>query len=741
MKRALTMLFVLMTTCAVFAESVFTVSSSDLKLYDAEGKEMTLTDQVAQMVGQGWIIQSNDKEIVITTPIGTVVLGPDSTLVTETLTKNAPSLYLVDGVASFSTEQDFTGTLTVSTPATRFQATGRTGFILHSTEEEESVAVLKGTVVTVNGLTGKKNSVGPSSQYNLENDTVKPFTPEENAFKQIAVDDLQPVIAPVTTASSVPPAPASPKATTVPAPPTKPAATVRPYEGSEMQNIPFSPPEPQFLSVTSVALVEESKGPGVPPSPGSLQVGSVKPQYRTTFVITITPMMPDEPAFKPTKIRVLQIENAAEASPAVQQVPLQEQIPAVPKQTSTLTTSVSKRPVTVGIEGSYQFNYEQTGSMLHTVSIKPFLVSDNFSMKLALTASMHDLSSFTSNVTSFPHDTPLQSVASIFSYLDGMTIGKPSGIFYFSVDRKNHHTQGLSLSSGNVIETETKNAFLSLKLSSVTLRLSFQDLSMKNLLSQRYQYGNVSFTYAPDAKSMNMSLGTLYRLNALDSASAYPYFEVSQPLVETRLFSMRLLFGLDTYLPVYPQVDFTGIYNASGSAMFPNYNIVGGFSFNSWQITAKLLASHHKGENYPLVNSEFTANQVDTSYASSMDVIASLDWEGKAVSARLMYEQPLDFDGGVSRSTLNADTSKGADYLEAGLGISTGIFSLKLGYAIYGIAETAGTAFYDGNYVALSGTITCTLGDLSISLGTRKPAGSNPLYGFFLCSYTLQRSL
>lgn len=187
-----------------------------------------------------------------------------------------------------------------------------------------------------------------------------------------------------------------------------------------------------------------------------------------------------------------------------------------------------------------------------------------------------------------------------------------------------------------------------MKLSSVTLRLSFQDLSMKNLLSQRYQYGNVSFTYAPDAKSMNMSLGTLYRLNASDSASAYPYFEVSQPLVETRLFSMRLLFGLDTYLPVYPQVDFTGIYNASGPAMFPNYNIVGGFSFNSWQITAKLLASHHKGESYPLVNSEFTTNQVDTSYDSSMDVTASLEWEGKAVSAHLMYEQPLDFDGGLT---------------------------------------------------------------------------------------------
>jgi len=721
MKRALAMILVLMMAGTVFAASPFGINTVDLKLYDAKGNEMALTDEVAGTVGNGWIVRSADKEIVITTPDGNIVLSANTTLVTGNLEEKNPSLYLVDGEASFSVEPSIEGKLTVSTPVSRFQAGGGTEFMIRTTTAEESVAVFKGNVTAVNGLTHKKTVVESSFQYNLGLDESQELSLYDGKYKELAVDERQPVIVPETSSST--PIPTIQK------------ATVKPYEGSEEKRIGQIPAKPQIIAVNQVPMEEITAG--TPVAPTTLLVKDIEKQHQTTFIITVTPMKPKKPVFKPTKIRVMRI-----TAPAQQEQP--ETTEAKPsKQVSTLTTSVAKPAKRIGFTASYEYDLYTDLSMYHTLAFKPFYTSELFSIRLNAYEGTADFKNFDGDLASFPHDTGIETAASIFRYFDSLSIGKKNGAFYFSIDKDFLHTEGTSLSSRHVVESNQKNAFVSIRLSSVTFRMSFQDLGFTNLLNGQYQYGNVSFTYAPDPKSLNMSLGALYRANATDKASTYPYFELNQPLVETRSFSMHFLFGFGTYLPIYPKVDLTSIYNDSASPKIQSYNVSGGLSFGSGSFSSKVIVLTHKGDCFPFVNSEFTENLVDTSYSSDMDIVGSLDWQDSLLNAHLLYSQPFSFSGSSVRSKLSADTSRGADFLEASLGLSLKAVNLRMGYAIYGIGETQGEDFYNGSYVALSGTLEYTYKDFTFSLGARKPADNTgkKLYGFLMCSYTLAKEL
>ena len=81
---------------------------------------------------------------------------------------------------------------------------------------------------------------------------------------------------------------------------------------------------------------------------------------------------------------------------------------------------------------------------------------------------------------------------------------------------------------------------------------------------------------------------------------------------------MHFLFGFGTYLPIYPKVDLTSIYNDSASPKIQSYNVSGGLSFGSGSFSSKVIVLTHKGDCFPFVNSEFTENLVDTSYSSDM---------------------------------------------------------------------------------------------------------------------------
>lgn len=777
MKRTLVTVLLLAMACTLFASDLFSVSSDELKLYDAQGKEMPLTDQVAGMVGNGWIITSGDKKIIITTPVGTVILESDTTLVTGTLVTDTPSLYLVDGSASFRTEEDFAGTLTVSTPVTQFQAKGPAGFLIASTKTEESVSVWQGDIRVVNGITGRMQKVSASTTYDVATNTTSPFTPTEDQYRSVAVDNLQPVITPVTpsaptstTTAMTPEEPKTLQANTTPSAPTSLTATVKP----ETENTLRIAPEPQSLTVTSVpvevvpppvaSLSVTSVAPQNPSAPTTLQVKetvSQKPEpaeetpqsqnvYHTTFVITVTPMTPGKPVFKPTKIRVMAPQTAIEEPQAkVTTEPKEAETVTEPATAaapvSSLTTSVSKRPSVIGVALSYQFTMDTTQRMEHAVFAKPFFNSEYLSLKLNAYARTSDFTSYQSNVTVFAHDSMLQTIASVLDYIDGLSIGKQTAPFYFAIDHTNNYAEeGSLLASGNTIETGEKNAFLALRFSSVTFRMLFRDLSFQPMLdgNTQFQYGNVSFTYAPDAKSISMALGAQYRLNNASTIETYPYFNVNLPVVSTRLFAMNALFGIASYLPVSPAVDITGIYDSSSSDSFPNYLVSGGLSLGGGGFTFQMFAETHKGVVMPLMDSEFSRASVDTSFTSTLDVVGKADWQGKYFSASLMYLQPLVITGStVSRGMLNAATSLGADYLEASFRLSLGSFSLKAGYAIYGIGQLTGMEYLESNYATASVTTSYTISNVTFSLGARKMPGTNPLQGFVLCTYTLGKEL
>ena len=156
------LLLVLTIATALFAEDEVFIGDGDiaaLHLYDSQGNRLEATSDQAQNIAEGWIIHNPDTPILLVTPRGTINVFEDSLLVTGDLVGREADLYLVSGKATFNTYDMEGGSLTVTTPVSRFVLHGNGEMLVITTDEEESVTTFTGTVDSYNVLTGAKREV------------------------------------------------------------------------------------------------------------------------------------------------------------------------------------------------------------------------------------------------------------------------------------------------------------------------------------------------------------------------------------------------------------------------------------------------------------------------------------------------------------------------------------------------------------------------------------------------------
>jgi len=705
MKKTLSLICIALVAAASLFAAPFTLEGSGLKLYDASGKEMALSDASANSMSNGWIITTDREPVMVSTPVGTIKLESGSTLVTGDLNTESPSLYLVDGTASLATEPSFTGTLTLSTTVTKYTIGKDTKVIVESTESNEKVTVIQGSVSALDGITFRKTDVAAMKRYDFPTNTMEEVTAENTPdLSSYQIDQNASVIAP-----SVPSAPTM----------KKPVTTL------EALTTYKTPSVPQIVSINEVPVSYD-----VPNAPSSLVVAKTSKETQTTFVITVTPMKPKAPSFKPTVIKVQHVELA----PATE-------TKAEPKQ-AKLTTSVKEPKNSIGVQFKYQFTYH-TGSRTidNELGAYPFFQSQYFTIRLKAFVKTSNFRDYASNLISFDHSSALATIGSVMSYIDGMEAGTKNGPVYFAISDMKNHSEGAILSDPTSLESETTNYYLGFKFGSVRMATSFQDVSFANVSADKYEYGNLSFSYVVDNRSPFVSIGAYYRVKNADTSESFPYIESNIPLVNTRSFRLSLQLGAATYLPIRPKMDSTYIYS---DKEFKNYLLSGGFGFGFGDVTISLQANTHKGEVYPFLSNaySYSASQILTKYDSSMDIKVSARYDHGMFHALALYSQPLTIaNGKATRSKLSADSSVGADLLAIDLGMTFGDFAIKGAYEIFGLAEASGfRTFYNGAFTILSGSVVYTMPSklLSFELGVRKKASQN-LYGFALVTCNLKK--
>lgn len=725
MKRFVLLSVVLLLTVLTVFASPFTVSDSELKLYDAKGKEMPLNDEVANMITGGWIIKTGAKPILVTTPVGSVLMQPSTTMVTNKLDTTTPSLYLVDGEASFATEADFQGTLHVSTPVSTFTLGSDTKVLITSTEDKETITSFKGNAEAVNGLSGKTVSVDTMKLYDFRQDTIDDVTEENTpSLASYKVNEKPAVIAPI------PEAPTSLKEASVKPVEAKAPIFVPGTPNVEGGNATVVPPMPQIVSAQEVAL-ESVTG----------MEGKVR-ELQTMFVITVTPMTPKSPSFKPTKIRVMPVEpNAGSIENATQMSEQQEKAEA--KQQTTLTTKVTKQNK-YGISFSLEGRYDKDNDYLLQLSVTPFIETRYFAMKVKTYVKTNDFKHFISNCGTFDSSSAYAIIGDIFDYIDMMRIGMRTSPVYFSIAKGREHTEGGILVDESSLQSETKNAYLRFRFGGVRIGFSMQDVSLKNLRNELYSYEHLSFSYIAKTTPI-VSVGALIRTRYSDDMQSYPYLNLNIPLVDTRSFRLSLVADAATFLPLLPKMDSTKVFS---DGKFQNYLIGGGFTMGFGDFSFTLQAGAHKGESYPSLYNAFTfdsGNTEMTKYESTVDLKAKVNWENETIKASVSYSQPLSISAGkANRSKLSTNPLLGADLLTIDLSLNFGKLSIITAYEIYGVGETKGWGFVDGDYTLLSVGVGYKLADdmWEFELGARKKAeqyhSDNTFYGYLTATYNLQ---
>jgi len=715
MKRIVSLVTIIVVTSLLFADGVFTISNSDLKLFNTQGKQMELTEDVASNVSKGWIIRTSDKPVIVTTPIGSVKLEANSLLVTGNLDMDLPSLYLVDGEASFSTDNDFTGLLTVSTPVSSYILSGDSQVYLATSSDEECLVVFKGNAKATNILSGRQFIVPALNKLDMQVSSIAKLSEDDlQKYEIYSLDGIHPLISLVPVQEIE-----QPKQLTV---------EVKPLETEETIVKKVSiPNQIQSVTVTSV--------PVVPEEPNSVFVSDIKKETNIMFVISVTPMKPIAPVYKPTKITVQPLLKPAMVETPAQVKAVETSGSGVEAKKSTMvTTSVTNEAKNdIGVSLAYEFGYGISDKKMdHKVTLTPFFSSEWFSLALKANAETSDFSSFQSNVYPFDSTDIFATIGSVSRLIDKIQIGSINKWLFLAVDDNSYPTDGSALNAKRLVSYGGPNFYFHLKIGSFTMKSSFQDLYLLEMLKGKYNYGNFSLAY--DAQSWNIVLGAMLRTKKV-SVDLYPYLELSFPLVNNRALRLNLLINAASYLPTYPTIDFSQVFSTQCSYFFPNFNLLGGLKVSTGGFTMKVQIGGHKGQTYPMLVNDFSIAGLDMSFDSDFDVQGSISFTSSVFHAMVLYNQPLLFDGtSLHRGKLTASPSQGADLLQASIGLDIQDFSLNLGYEIYGIAETSD--FFAGPYNAAIASASYRFRDFLFKLGAKHVVSANTLTGFAMVQYT-----
>ncbi|MDD7202241.1 MAG: hypothetical protein SPF89_07185 [Sphaerochaetaceae bacterium] len=703
MKKHLLVATLFFAAMALSAQEPFSVSSGDLALYNENGERLALDENAARTATNGWVIQTQDRPVTIQTPVGTIGLSSNATLVTGDLSETRPSLYLVDGEASFSTAQNFTGRLTVSTPVSRYRATGYSSMKIITTDGEESISMYVGNAQSVNGLTHKATQV--KAMEKLDQKT--------GQITLLDAEDKEPI-------------------TRIPDAPTFSGVVVTPYHGS-------IPSQPQNLTVLRLPAVPGGMSVQVievAPVPSQISVGS-EPVKDDAFL----------PAPTPSQLE----EDLAASRPAEK-----ARQPKKPSDTQ-LGVVVSYEYDRAG-KHFYTNEDDRISKNLHQFDVKPYFESKYFGLKLDLSTQTLNYddwdNDWSSNLTHFDSDGWKETTGSVMSYIDSFHLGSKSGHLWMAVDKEPLNEEGKIMTGYHAVQPDWKNLSLGMRFGSVRINGTFDDVELHHMREEDrslygWQSGNLSLSLVDDDLSF-FSFGAVYALHG-DKAAAfstdsqrysavsYPYVEVNIPVLgNKRQYHFNLLGSAATYLPVSPDMDFDYIYDSDESS-FDNFLLLGGLSFGTKAWDLQLTAGHHKGFINPYARTPFvrSVGQNYLQYKSDMDARLQATCKGRYFSFGASYTLPFDFeeDDKIARFSSGVDTDLHADMLAIGLSAQLKGFTLSAGYEVYGLNDMHGLDDANDLSTMLKASLAYDWSFLHLEGGVKRDIDSStsPLIGYALC--------
>lgn len=563
-----------------FAGSPLYVSDGDItgfRVYDALGKAVGIDQMLNDGLYEGWILRTDDSSMALGSPAGTIVMQPQSILGVSRLTYEDPVFYLVSGSAIFQTDTEFSGTLNVATPVSRYQMKGP-GQIWVSSDIGELIYSFGGDVDTFNVITKQRTAVPSYFYLDMMIPLLAPKPVSKQAYMSMAYNPDpavaatlsgtpgQPVIASAvatevveTTIPEVPPKPAvapkEPTATVTPAAPAKPSAAVTPIAPQEApapvvpsepmiraaKVTPMAPPAPVFSDAIDVS-------PVMPKAPVFAGTAESKPLVPQAPVFEALPtshrLVPKAPVFIPTKISYYRpsvqfIEEPMVIHEApVATKPAEERVVA-PAPTQTEDDKLTVRqpsglisgaaPEQAKLDGgvalSYSLHYDGSSAStdvqpLSTIAVKPYFSYNTF--KLGLQATLSTTGSLKwedlGGTVKFDASSPLKLASSLTSFIDYFRFGTVSGKVYFNADTTSPISFGVNSMMGGINHRFDKTPMLGfynqVNTSWYGHQIYFDDLYLDGLIKNNRQSGGVRFYFTPtQAYPFSIGLSSLVVLS------------------------------------------------------------------------------------------------------------------------------------------------------------------------------------------------------------------------------------
>ncbi|HOE84034.1 MAG TPA: hypothetical protein PLK91_02340, partial [Sphaerochaeta sp.] len=171
-KKVALILLVLCMAFGLAADNSVFIGDGDvgsLKLYDRNGRPLDATMEDASEIGEGWILHNPGSDLLIVTPVGTANLYQDSLAITTELGARDIEITLVRGKGTFRATGLLGGSLTISTPASRYTLRDEGELFVVTSDTEESVTVFSGTVESYNLITRKSSTIDSFEKLYMQN--------------------------------------------------------------------------------------------------------------------------------------------------------------------------------------------------------------------------------------------------------------------------------------------------------------------------------------------------------------------------------------------------------------------------------------------------------------------------------------------------------------------------------------------------------------------------------------------
>lgn len=527
-------------------------------------------------------------------------------------------------------------------------------------------------------------------------------TPATPVAPTTPVATVAPAIQEEATVSRIPAAPVVLAGTVVPEIPAVPVF-------SDIIGIsPMTPKAPAFSDVVAIS-------PLAPKAPLFAGTAESKPLFPEAPVFeslpTINKPVPRAPVFTPAKISYYRPSVQSFEEPKVileepiASTPMEE--PAAAPATSASTpgeddkltvrqpsglisgAAPEKTKLDAGVALSYSLHYDGSSAdadvqPLSTIAVKPYFSYNTF--KLGLRATLSTTGSLKwediGGTLKFDASSPLNTIASITSFIDYFKFGTTSGKVYFNVDTTSPISFGVNSMMGGINHRFDKTSMLGfynqVNTSWYGHQIYFDDLYLNDLLANRQQTGGVRFRFTP-TQAYPFSIGisslvVLSRPSASLVVDLYPSLDFSFPLVNNRKLRMNLNIGGALYLQAYPDFKVSDIYDKDAASLmekFPNFLASAGLdaTFGGAKLGATVAFNRGKVVSNLINNTSYSGKSMTT--GNILDLMLNGSYAVNGFQIAGSWNLPFKLSGDFGLAPLAGDAH----------GRKADISSLELGYA------------------------------------------------------------